>query len=63
VDFYKQQLDLAQADLKTIGSFSERQKAENAIEQSKAMIQSYESLLTGINRFLKTDGRPSLSEF
>lgn len=63
VDFYKQQLDLAQADLKTIGSFSERQKAENAIEQSKAMIQSYESLLTGINRFLKKDGRPSLSEF
>ena len=63
VDFYKQQLDLAQADLKTIGSFSERQKAENAIEQSKAMIQSYQSLLTGINRFLKTDGRPSLSEF
>jgi len=63
VDFYKQQLDLAQADLKTIGSFSERQKAENAIEQSKAMIQSYESLLLGINRFLKKDGRKPLSDF
>jgi hypothetical protein len=63
VDFYKQQLDLAQADLKTIGSFSERQKAENAIEQSKAMIQSYESLLLGINRFLKKDDRKPLSEF
>ena len=48
ITLFQREVDQATKDLVTYGSSSERAKAEQALEQGKAIITAYEALLEGI---------------
>jgi hypothetical protein len=62
ITFFEREVDQAQKDLVTIGSFSERQKAEQALEQGVAIIKAYNSLLEGIQQDLNP-AKPNAADF
>jgi len=62
ITFFEREVDQAQKDLVTIGSFSERQKAEQALEQGVAIIKAYNSLLDGIQQDLNP-AKPNVADF